>query len=380
MCRGLPGSADLGQFYAIFRNTVLETVRQPLYALVLAVQCVFIAISPAFSAQIYTFGAGSGMEHSAERMMADLCLSTVMLCGLILSVFASASAIGREVEGKTALTVLSKDVSRTAYVFAKYLGIAACLALAGAVGVIATMLCVRIGAKVAVSDPLDYGAIAGLIAAAALAAAFATARNYFRGRPWVGSFSLAYCALMALAFCFFALFDSSYNLVVKPAELFGQTADKPVQPEAEADLASLDKPAPPLDWEVGKAGLTTLLAVLMLASVSVAASSRLGVGGNLTVSCLIFAGGLTSQYAYDQARETFLISALEHPGHRALLGLARLWYAAMPNFQNVWMSDALTREHDIPLDYVCRTALYALMFIAAALCVASFLFQKREVA
>jgi len=67
----------VGQFYAIARNTLSETVRQPAYALVVVLMCAMIAILPALSAQIYTFGAGSGLERSAERMLADLGLELV---------------------------------------------------------------------------------------------------------------------------------------------------------------------------------------------------------------------------------------------------------------------------------------------------------------
>ncbi len=56
-----------------------------------------------------------------------------------------------------------------------------------------------------------------------------------------------------------------------------------------------------------------------------------------------------------------------------------LGHAAVPNFQALWLSDALTQGHLIPVSYVVRSAIYAVVVITVALAVAILLFQRREV-
>ena len=60
---------------------------------------------------------------------------------------------------------------------------------------------------------------------------------------------------------------------------------------------------------------------------------------------------------------------------------AFLWicYAIVPNFQLLWLADALTQGHKIPPSHVALTAVYALMYIGIALSLAVILFQRREV-
>jgi hypothetical protein len=68
-------------------------------------------------------------------------------------------------------------------------------------------------------------------------------------------------------------------------------------------------------------------------------------------------------------------SSGERVGHMAL----RAGYSIVPNFQVLWLSDALTQSHLIPPKYVGISALYGLLYIIAALSLATLLFQRREV-
>ena len=43
------------------------------------------------------------------------------------------------------------------------------------------------------------------------------------------------------------------------------------------------------------------------------------------------------------------------------------------------MSDALTREQPIPIEYISITSAYALLYIAAMLLIASYLLGNRDV-
>jgi hypothetical protein len=352
----------MGQVYAIFRNTLLETVRQPVYGLVLAVTCTLITATPSFAAQIYTFRAGSGYERSAERMVADLGIATVLLAGLILAVFATSGVVNREIEEKTALTVLSKRISRGAFILGKYLGVSAAISLAALAGTMTVLFVVRMKAPVTVAEHIDWRILSTILGAAGVALGAATFRNYTRGRAWIGSFNLTFIALLALGFLVFSFFDQHY------VPVFMELPE-----QQHLDIYGNVIARETFDWEVGRAAFLTLMAVLVISGVAVAASTRLRTGGNFLVSALVFAGGLTSEYVTGPWLGRPL---LEDPWP----GIpARIWHALLPNLQHHWMSDALTREVHIPWSYVGQATLYSILYIGAMLFVAAFLFERREV-
>ena len=54
-------------------------------------------------------------------------------------------------------------------------------------------------------------------------------------------------------------------------------------------------------------------------------------------------------------------------------------YDVLPNFQVMWLTDALTQGISIPLGYVWESILYALAYSIAAIAAGVILFQRREV-
>jgi hypothetical protein len=50
-----------------------------------------------------------------------------------------------------------------------------------------------------------------------------------------------------------------------------------------------------------------------------------------------------------------------------------------PNFQVLWLTDALTQENVIPTRYVLKTTGYGILYIIAAVSAGIVLFQRREV-
>lgn len=334
----------MGAFLAVFRNTLLEVMRQPAYGLVLAVCCGMIVAAPLSSGHIYTFSVGSDVDHGAVRMVADLGLATILLCGLILAVFSATSVISREIEQKTALTVLSKRVGRTSFVFAKYAGVATAITLAMSTCVLFLLLIVRTGSTGPVRDPLDMGVVASLGGAAFLAVLYATVRNYTRGRSWIGSFGIGYMVLVAVVFLAFSVLDADYAIA------FGE--GRPGWFGA-------------YDRDVAKAGLLTLESVLILTGIAVAAGTRLGVGGCFAVCALLFLLGLTMEYFVHEYGDWVWVQ-----------GLAVL----VPNLQPFGMSEALARERPIPVSYIGVASVYAFCYILASLFCAAFLFGKREIA
>jgi len=100
---------------AILYNTFKETARQPA-VIVLVIASAFLIV---VSSKIPLF-----LERKEElRMIADMGLATMAVCGLLIALLSSSSAIADEIEKKTALTVLSKPVRKSEFILGKYLGI-----------------------------------------------------------------------------------------------------------------------------------------------------------------------------------------------------------------------------------------------------------------
>jgi ABC-type transport system involved in multi-copper enzyme maturation permease subunit len=108
----------------IILNTFREAVRRPFFYLLLAAGAA--ALLATMVLPLFTF-------HNDVDMYKDLGLSFVLLFVLLTGLLAAATGVAREVEEKTAHTILAKAVGRWQFVLGKYLGAMAAVAVATAV-------------------------------------------------------------------------------------------------------------------------------------------------------------------------------------------------------------------------------------------------------
>jgi hypothetical protein len=57
------------------------------------------------------------------KVLKDAGLTTIMVLGIITALWAASTSVAEEIEGRTALTVLSKPISRRQFILGKYVGI-----------------------------------------------------------------------------------------------------------------------------------------------------------------------------------------------------------------------------------------------------------------
>lgn len=106
---------------AIALTTFRETTRQPFYYLLLAVGAAALVIT--LWLPLFTF-------HNNTDMYKDLGLSFVLEFAMLAGLLAAATGVAREVEDKTAHTILAKAGARWTFILAKYLGVMGAVALA----------------------------------------------------------------------------------------------------------------------------------------------------------------------------------------------------------------------------------------------------------
>lgn len=105
---------------AIMATTAKEGAAQPLFAVVLAVGSFLVLLS--LFVPYNTFGEDI-------KVLKDSGLTLVMVLAIMLALWTASVSIAEEIEGRTALTLLSKPIGRRQFVIGKFFGILAPVAL-----------------------------------------------------------------------------------------------------------------------------------------------------------------------------------------------------------------------------------------------------------
>lgn len=262
----------LGQILTIARNAFIESVRQPIY-FVLIVLCGILQI-------LLTAGTGFSMGHSSSaevsadnKLLLDVSLASVFVCSMLLAAFIATAVISREIENRTVLTVVSKPVSRPTVVIGKYLGVAAAMLIAVATMLLFVQMAVRHGVMSTAADEADGPVIIFSLAAGFIALAVGIWVNFFYGWVFTQTASLLMLPLMGVAWLLVMFLDKEWSLQPFLTDFKPQTT-----------LASM----------------SIVLAVLVFTSLAVAASARLGQVMTITVCAGVFLFGLLSNYFIGQ--------------------------------------------------------------------------------
>jgi len=324
----------LQQFRNIARNSALEIIRDPIYLILLTVTFALIGFLPVVSA--YSMGGQQKFVH-------DSSLAALWLIGLMAAAFGASSAVTKEIQRGTALAVLSKPVDRWLFILAKFVGLCFALAVLCLAGTVATLAASRMAAEDFKIDPVMAWPYYLTIVAGYLVAAFF---NYFLKRQFQQDAVWLTTLLFVLGFVVVNFFDAQGK------------------PHAFGAL---------VDWRLVPACVLIFLALLVMASLTIALSTRLDTVPTLTLSVGLFLLGLMSDYLF--GRHLFGAEAAHSHLLRAVYGTV---YTLVPNWQHFWMADALSSDHPIPWKYVLSAARYAGLYLAAWLSFGLFLFEERE--
>ncbi|MCE9620378.1 MAG: ABC transporter permease [Planctomycetes bacterium] len=343
--------AWIEKLLALARNTLLECIRQPVTLVASIIGFLLILLSIPFSA--FT------MEDD-QRMFIDIGLSTIFICGVVLSAFLATGVVSREIENKTVLTVVSKPVPRPIFVLGKYLGVAAVLMLVTLWLGLIFMLTELHGTMPTVATPYHQPVLTFGVAAVLLMFAAGIWCNFLYDWNFGSTIIALGLPLLLLAY--------GVSLIFKPNW-------------ATADIAATFKP------NLWKAIGMLMMAELVLGAVAVAVSTRLGQVLTLATVLATFLTGLLSDWLFARKLQQLsdLMSKLppaDQSWHDAVhleWGLYKALQSVIPNFQIFWLTDALTQKKPIGLEYIATAVPYGVILIAMALAMGTFLFQRREV-
>jgi len=407
------------QTLAIVRNTFFESIRQPIVAVLLVVATLMLIIGNVTA----TFTMSDD-----QKMLIDVGLATVFLFGALLAAFIATNVLTREIDNKTVLTVVSKPVSRPIFVLGKYLGVAAAILVASLYMSFVFMLVEHHGVMQTVRDPYHLPVIVFGLTAGAIALVVSVWCNYFYGKVFSSTLVVTATPLAALAYVLSLLFEPDFaranvaeafnanlwtaiaaliiaNLVLTGVALAASTrlgqimtivvtvgifvtgmlsdwlfADQMARPHREAAVER--------GIAEGDFATVNVEQVVTLTNGEVARGTREIVVvaneafQNLTDNQLadLESGAATPvQLGLERIEFTDVLANLSSLGDQAVYLAGKIGHSIFPNFQVLWLSDAVTQGHVIPTAYLLKVALYGGTSIIAALCLAVILFERREV-
>jgi hypothetical protein len=316
------------QFATIAINAFMELVRQPIFLLLTTATAAF----EIFLATPYYFAFGD-----EPKLVKNSVLAVMLLAGLFGAVLTASSSLGREIRSGTALAVLSKPIGRARFLIAKYAGLVVALTLMTYVNLVAALVASRMAFDAyGRTDMAALGIFAGAIAAAYGIGGFS---NYFLRRPFVSDAFFALVAMVTLAA--YLIFEFT---------------------KQEQSLNTVGT----VDWRLVPAAILVLFALWILASLALACSTRVDLIPTLAICSAIFLIGIMSDYLF---------------GTHAEKGSwwASVLYTVTPNWQLFWLADVLdTNKNTFPWEYVGKAFGYVVGYVGAALCLATLLFEDRE--
>ena len=317
------------KLFTLTKNTFIETLRQPIYAILIGAALLLFLISPSLT--MFTMSEDN-------KLLREISLSTLFLTSLFVAIFSASGAVADEIEKKTVLTVLSKPVGRPIFILAKFLGVTGAVALAHYICTVAMLMAIRHGVLETSSDTHDWTTIGAAGVAAALTILLSTFFNY--SYDWrFSSTAVGLAALFAtMAILFLTFIDRNWQF----------------NPQNNG-INSLDI----------YASVLLLLAAIIIVALAIAFSARFNIVVTLSACFGIFLLGLISDYTFAKFAENHL--------------WAKIGRFLVPNMQIFWISDAIYEGSVVPLKYIFISASYAICYTTGILLIAVAMFQRRQV-
>ncbi len=319
----------MDKLLTIAKNTFVETLRQPVYAIIIVAALLLFLLSPSLT--MYTMS-------DDNKMLREIGLSTLFLASLFVAVFSASGAVAEEFENKTIVTVLSKPVQRPIFILAKFLGVIAAVAVAHYICTIALLMAIRHGVLETASDTHDW-TVLGAGAGATLAVLALTAFFNYAYDWKFSSTAIVLAAIFAtLIIIFLSVIDKDWkfnpqNNGIHTLDIYGS--------------------------------VLLLLASVIVVALAIALSSRFNIVVTLSACIGVFLLGLVSDYTFGTLAKTQL--------------WAKICYFLVPNLQVFWISDAIYEGSEVSLKYLLIGASYTACYTGAILAIAIALFQRRQV-
>jgi len=318
------------KLFTITRNTFTETLRQPVYGIIILAALLLFFINPSLT--MYTLS-------DDNKLLRELGLSTLFLTSLFIAIFSASGAVGEEIENKTILTVLTKPVRRPIFIVAKFLGVAGAVVLAHYICTIALLMTIREGVLETNADTHDWTVLSATGVVVVLTFLLTAFFNYTYDWKFSSTAVVLLAILATFALLFLCLIDRNWQFNPR-----------------QNGINALDV----------YGAVLLLFGALIMAGIAVALSARFNIVVTLCACIGIFLLGLVSDYIFGQLAEA----------HK----WAQVGRLLVPNLQIFWISDAIMDDtSQITLKYLGIVGFYTACYTGAMVLLAIVLFQRRQV-
>jgi len=323
------------KLYSIARTTFAQITRQPIYAVIVLTTFTVLVIALAMPG----WSMDTDYRSTDQRNLEQMGLYTLLIAGLIVAVFSASNVVSRELEDKTALTVVSKPVSRATFILGKFAGVLIACAVAFYLCTLVFLMTVRHKVMPSAADPYDFPVIVLGCSAFGAAVLIAIAGNYFFRWSVVPAGVWASVVLLSVAMGTIGFIGKGWTIIP-----FGQD----INPNLLVGI------------------LLMLMQLVIFAALAVTVSTRFGQVVTLLTCIAVFAVGLIYHFL-------FVI------GGRQLV-TARILGIIAPNIGVLDPLDALVAEKTIPGVYILTAGLYCAVYTAALLAVGVAMLAGRQIA
>jgi ABC-2 type transport system permease protein len=320
------------RLWAIGRTTFLQTIRQPIYGVLILVTFALLAMNLPLAG--FTTSSDSG--RSEQKMMEGIGLSSLMVTGLLIAAFSASSALGREIEDKTALTVISKPVTRGLFVLGKFIGVVGAVILAYYLCSLAFLMTVRHGVMPTVRDQCDWPVIIMGLSGLGVSLIIALVGNLMFNWTFTSASIWSATVLLSASMGVIAFVGKGWVIVS-----FGQG----IEPQLLVAMVLM------------------LMAVVVFAAIAVAASTRFGQVMTLLVCFGVFFLGSMYRTLFGPDTQDIFI--------------AKVLGAILPNLTVFYMLDAMMLDKVVPATYFMTALGYCVLYSAAVLAFGIAMFQTR---
>jgi ABC-2 type transport system permease protein len=317
------------KLFTIAKNTFIEIIRQPVYAIIIIAALLLIAISPSLT--MYTMS-------DDNKLLREIGLSTLFLASLFIAIFSASGAVAEEIENKTITTVLTKPVQRPIFIIAKFLGVTTAVILSHYICTIALLMAIRHGVLESAAESHDWTVIGSAGVIIVLVFMLSAFFNYSYDWKFSSTAIKLTAVFMTAGILFLAFIDRNWQF--NPAKNGINTVDI-------------------------YGSLLLLLAAIIIVALAVALSARFNIIVTLSSCIGFFLLGLVSDYAFGRYAGTHL--------------WAKIGRFLVPDLQIFWISDAIYEGKAVPLLYIGISASYAICYTIAILALAIAVFQRRQV-
>ncbi len=319
----------LNKILSIARNTFTETIRQPVYAVILVSGILLFLVSPSLT--MYSL-------DNDDKLLLELGLSTLFIAGLFISIFCAANSIAEEVLTKTIITTLSKPLPRAYFILGKFLGVAAAVFVAHYLFTAAHLMTIRHGVLSTASDEHDMTVILAASVSIGLTVVIGGFLSYFYNAKFTSTAVLTAMIVVTFSLIFLTFIDRNwkYNPAGNGFDLFNIYASAMLY-----------------------------IALLVICALALMFATRFNILVTLSICIGVFLLGLISDYLFGRFADIYL--------------WAKVGRMLVPNLQVFWITDAIYEKSQIPFKYVVMTACYGVSYTAGILFLAVALFQRKQI-